>query len=109
MEPWRHSGVGITSFVISLISGFGMFAVTLFMGAIVASSPHIIDGESVELAVGGILTLGFVFLSIIAFCLGLGGLCEPQARKTFAILGTVLSACNLGVTLLLLVVGIATS
>jgi hypothetical protein len=107
METRLDSGIGIASFIISLLSGFGMLFVILVTGAMVASSPHALDEESIEAAVVGIFTLTFLFLSLIGLGLGLGGLCERRTRKTFAILGAIFSACTILGTLLLMLVGIA--
>lgn len=95
--PLKHSGLGIASFVLSMVSILGYIAAVALIGAMI--SPYL-NGEglpdsSEELfqIVGGvvILALLFVLLNVIGFILGIVGVFLKNRKKIFAILGLIMN------------------
>lgn len=101
----KHTGVGIASFILSLISGFMLFVLVVIAGVMESSSPDGLDEESTEAIVVGLGLIGFMFGSFLAFVLGIVGLCQGQRKKLFAILGMLLGGMTLFGVLGLMVIG----
>ncbi len=107
MEPKKHSGIGIASFITSLISGVFIFLLIVIAGIMEASSPTGIDEESAAAILVGLALFLFGGLALISLGLGIAGLFQKDRQKVFAILGTVFSSSILLGTTLLMVVGAA--
>ena len=100
----KHSGVGITSFIISLLVAIGAFVLVVVAGIIETTTPGGMDENSVAAVVVGLFIFGCIFLQIVALGLGIGGLIQKYRKKIFAILGTVFSGTTiLGIVFLMLV------
>ncbi|CAN5909895.1 hypothetical protein BH23PLA1_BH23PLA1_31980 [soil metagenome] len=106
MEP-RHSGLGIASFIASILCAVCLFVLFVIAGVLEASTPGGLDEESLAAMVVGLLLFAFLFGSLVAFALGLAGLFQQNRRTTFAILGTVFSAMTILGTIGLIVIGMA--
>lgn len=109
MEPRKHSGLGIASFVMSLICGLS-FAAVMLMGSLIAVvEPARLNGNSATTLVLGGGICGVVAMTFVTLGLGVGGLCQTDRKKLFAALGTAFSATVLvaigGVIMLGLLVG----
>ncbi|UCG79481.1 MAG: hypothetical protein JSV21_05485 [Nitrospirota bacterium] len=100
----KHSGLGISSFITSIISGLAMFFLVII--AAMMESAGGIDEESAQAIILGLFVIGFLFLSLISFGLGIAGLLQKNRKKIFAILGTVFSGVTLFGTIFLMVLGI---
>ncbi len=107
MEPKKHSGIGIASFIISLISGGFIFLLIIIAGVMEASSPTGIDEESAAAVLIGLALFFFGGLSLVSLGLGIAGLFQQERQKVFAILGTVFSSAILLSTTLLILIGSA--
>jgi hypothetical protein len=108
-EEKKHSGIGIASFVISLIAGVGIFALFIAAGVIEASSPGGMHEESAEAIIIGLGIIFLFLMELVAIGLGIGALFSSTRKKLFGILGLSFSA---GVTLLavgIMVLGVMAS
>ena len=97
----KHSGLGIASFVTSIVAAVFIFFLIVAAGALGMSSP---DGLNRDVAtLGGLLVIAFTGIAFIALGLGIGALFQRERKKIFAILGTVFSGLViLGVSLIIL-------
>ena len=100
----QHSGVGITSFIISLLVALGAFILVVVAGIIESTTPGGMDENTVAAMVIGLFIFACIFLQIVALGLGIGGLIQRNRKKIFATLGTVFSGMTiLGIVFLMLV------
>lgn len=88
----KHSGIGIASFVISILAGILIFLVFAVAGSLEVSTPGGIDENSTEAIMIGLAIIGLLFFNVLAVGLGIGGLLQKERKKIFAILGTVFSS-----------------
>ena len=91
------------SFALSILLGIVFFVsfcicVSLTLDAQQNASQGPVPGPELLLPV--CFMMGALFASIVPLGLGIGGICEPNSRKLFSILGTVFSG-------ILLLIGIA--
>ena len=107
MEPQKHSGLGIASFVTSVVSCVLIFILIMIAGAIELSTPGGMDEESAAAIIVGLCLFLFLGFAVLALGLGIGGLIQKDRKKIFAILGTVLATFVLLGSLFIVIVGIA--
>ncbi len=88
----KHSGIGVASFVISILAGILIFIVFAVAGSLEVSTPGGIDENSTEAIMIGLAIIGLLFFNVLAVGLGIGGLLQKERKKIFAILGTVFSS-----------------
>lgn len=114
--PLKHSGPGIASFVIGLVSillaivGFGatlagMAEYTTEGGVIAMPGPDEVAGN-IPLVIGSLLILLGLLLSVVGVVLGIVGCVIRHRRRVFAILGLVFNAILLAGTSTLFVIGL---
>ena len=108
MEEQKHSGLGIASFITSIISGILTLVLIGVAGVMQASTPGGMDEKSAGAVVVGLFMIFFLGASLVALGLGIGGLIQKDRKKIFAILGTVFAAITFLGTILLMMVGLAT-
>ncbi|TCK98405.1 hypothetical protein EDC19_0825 [Natranaerovirga hydrolytica] len=99
----KHSGVGIASFVISLIVGVIMFANIMYAGY-VSLNMHTYDFQSLEavlLIVGAIMILSLI-ICLVGLGLGIAGLIQKNRKRVFSILGVVFNGLGLLFMLIML-------
>ena len=101
-----HSGLGITSFIISLVAGVGLLALFGIAG-VAEAQPNGLDEESHMAGVLGLLMLLTALAQIVALGLGIAGLVQAGRSKLFSVLGTVFASTALFGSLLLLLLGAA--
>lgn len=105
--PIKHSGVGISSFVISMVAILLVIIAYVGMGVIIANNPEIVedlDNPPMELILLSLLILFAMFLQLIGTALGIGGCFHKSRKKLFSVLGLVFSLiplCFLGLMMLL--------
>ncbi|OAB77135.1 hypothetical protein PNBC_07040 [Paenibacillus crassostreae] len=93
----KHSGPGIASFVLSMLSLLGYIASVALIGAIIAPhlSPESLSSPSEELIqiIGsvGLLVILFIILNIIGVILSIIGVVLKNRKKIFAILGLIIN------------------
>jgi hypothetical protein len=105
MEP-RHSGIGIASFILSLMVGFLIFLTIISAGVMAAVAPQgVVQEEAPAWVVLGLVLLALMFADLVALGLGIAGLCQNNRKKVFAILGIVFSSVAVGGTILLAIIG----
>lgn len=88
----KHSGLGITSFALSILVGFLLFAAIAVAGVMESSRPGGLDEESPVAVVMGLGIIALLGLNLVAFGIGIGALFQRDRKKIFAILGTVFSS-----------------
>jgi heme/copper-type cytochrome/quinol oxidase subunit 3 len=103
-EPQKHSGLGIASFVMSVIAGIITFGLIVAATVVEMSSPDGMDEESMEAVLLGLSLIATLFVLLVSLGLGICGLFQ-SGKKVFAILGVVFSACILFGTLGLMLIG----
>jgi hypothetical protein len=87
----KHSGLGIASFVIALLTGVVFVAFVIAVGVIEAAHPGAMDEKPPAAFVLGLVALLDLFLCLVGLGLGIGGLCMKRS-KIFPILGIVFNA-----------------
>jgi hypothetical protein len=107
MEEQKHSGIGIASFITSIVSGILIFLLIVIAGVMEASTPGGMDEESASAVVVGLFLFAFLGLALVALALGIGGLFQKERKKIFAILGAVFSAVALLATIFIILLGLA--
>lgn len=96
----KHSGIGIASFVTSITVGILVFLTTVVSGIMVASA-----ASEEFFTIVGLLILALLSVDVVALGLGIGGLCQKDRKKIFAILGTVFSSVTVVGTIFLAILG----
>ena len=102
-----QSGLGIASFILSVVSALGTFVLLAVAGIVENSTPGGMDENSSEAMLIGLLLIGFVFTSLLALGLGIGGLVQENRLKGLSITCTVLATLTLIVVTLIMILGIA--
>lgn len=100
-----HSGVGIASFVISLIAALCLAAVVVIAGILETSLSQGQREEAGVYLIVGRLVLLFLRLSFVALWLGIAGLLQYHRNRVFAVLGTSISALAMVGTVGLMILG----
>ncbi len=103
-----HSGVGIASFIISVVMACIIFMLVVIAGVMEVSTPGGINEESVGAIILGMFILGALAITFIALIMGVIGLFQYDRKKLFAILGTVISVMTLLSAGGLMIMGILT-
>ena len=102
---YRHSGIGVASFVISIVmalTGFGLIAIA---GVIEVTTPGGMDESSAIAVVIGLSIFGCILVDLVALGLGIGGLIQKNRSKIFSILGTIFSALTIIGIIFVMVMG----
>lgn len=103
----KHSGLGIASFVVSMICGLAILALIVVAGLVEATTPGGMDAEPVIAMVVGLAFILFMLGALVALILGIVALFQKERKKVFAIIGTVFSALALVGTFALMMIGLA--
>jgi hypothetical protein len=107
MDEPKHSGLGIASFITSMVAGVLIFLLIVIAGVMEASTPGGIDEESPAAVAIGLFLFAFIGVALVALGLGVGGLMQANRKKIFAILGTVFSSVSIVGTLFIMLLGLA--
>lgn len=107
MEELKHSGLGVASFITSLVSGVLIFLLIALAGVMEATTPGGINEESASAILVGLFLFAFLFVALVALGLGIGGLLQKDRKKVFAVLGTLFSSVTIVGTLFVMMVGLA--
>lgn len=106
MEP-KHSGWGITSFIISIAAGILIFATIVIAGVMETQTPGGLDENETVTGLIGLAIIGLMLVDLLAFIFGIVGLVQRDTKKVFAILGIIFSGITLLGTLGLMVLGVS--
>lgn len=105
----KHSGLGIASFVLSLITGLGEFLGIGLAGTVTAANPNVTDETSQVFMWIGSLVCGGLVLNILGVILGIVGLVQPGQKKVFSTLGLIFNVILVLGIALLMIIGVAAS
>lgn len=97
----KHSGLGITSFILGIISFIGFILSFGIAGFIYASMNY---DEAAFVLVGVAIIVCF-FLCIVAMILGIIGINQPERKKLFGILGLSISGVIFLLACILMAIG----
>ncbi|PZD94283.1 hypothetical protein DNH61_17880 [Paenibacillus sambharensis] len=95
--PLKHSGLGIASFVIGIVSIIGIIAVIFLVAASI--STYLLPNNTIApgfetdpvVIISSLSILAVLFLSFVGLVLGIIGLVIKRRRKVFSIIGVVLN------------------
>ena len=106
-RPMKFSRLGIWSFVLSLASMFGLFAVVIFAGIASVNNPEIENNDSHPLLIFiGLMAIGMGFAGFASFIMAVISLFMPNRKKLFGILAIVFSLVFIAAIGLLTVIGL---
>ena len=100
-QPMKHSGIGIASFIISIVNGLFLFLLTAIAGIIETTTPGGMNEESPTAIVVGLLLFLGLGLNLVGTGLGIAGVMQKNHKRIFAVLGLVF---NLGVIILVIAI-----
>jgi hypothetical protein len=105
----RHSGLGIASFIISVMAGLVVFVLVVMAGVMSVETGGKLDEKSPQAVVLGCSILAAGFLYLVGIGLAIGGLCQRDRHKVFSVLGLVLNIVFLVGIAGLIVIGLLVS
>ncbi len=105
MEEQSQSGLGIASFITSLLAGFLLFALIGVGVYQETSTPGGLPEDSPVVMLVGLALLGLIGLEFVAAGLGIAALFQEDRKKSLAILGILFSLGMLCAIAGLLVLG----
>lgn len=93
----KHSGPGIASFVLSMVSLLGYIVSVALIGALISPILNV-DSNTVtnenmvqKLGVAVLVVILFILMNVIGLILGIVGVSLKNRKKIFAILGLILN------------------
>ncbi|MBI1322603.1 hypothetical protein GC170_05390 [bacterium] len=101
----KQSGLGIASFVLSILCGFAIFSIIVVAGYLDMSRPEGLDDNSPEALFIGFSMILAMGITVVAFGLGLAALFQRNRRMSLAILGMFFSCMIIVGTILLIILG----
>lgn len=93
----KHSGPGIASFVLSMVSLLGYIVSVAVVGALISPIVNVesntVTNEDVvqKLGIAGLVVILFILMNVIGLILGIVGVSLKNRKKIFAILGLILN------------------
>jgi hypothetical protein len=102
----KHSRLGITSFVLSVVTGISMLLLFTVAGILHMREPL---GSQEQQMVIGAIAIALLFLDLIAAAFGIATLCQKEQKKLFGILGLSFSLLVIIVSGGLIILGIIAS
>ena len=91
-EPLQHSGLGIASFILALVSGLSVIALIVVAGFMEASTPGGVDEDDPAVIVLGLTVCAGAIAAVVGLALGIAGAVQRHRKKVFAVLGLVFNA-----------------
>ena len=98
----KHSGVGIGSFVISILNSGLILILIIIAGVMVEEG---VSEDDAEMQVVGIFFLGSILLALIGVVLGIITCFQKDKKKVLGIIGLVLNALTVVGVIILMVIG----
>ena len=105
MEENKHSEYGIASFIISILSGLLIFLLIIIVEVMENSTPGVMNEEGTGALVVGIFGFLFFLATLLSLVLGIKGTVQKKKKKTFAIIGIVLSTLTIVGTIFFTILG----
>jgi hypothetical protein len=103
--PLKHSGLGIASFVISLAAGALMLGLFVLAGFVHIASQGALGAHRGTVAVIGLGVISMLLVHTVGAGLGIGGICQKDRKKLFAVLGLCFNGFVLAGTIALMIIG----
>jgi hypothetical protein len=88
----KHSRRGIASFVIAMAAGVLYLSVLGLMFILAGIAPELTQGRSEMLHIFTAMVMVGFFGNIVGVVLGIGGVCQKNQKKLFAVLGLVFNS-----------------
>jgi hypothetical protein len=123
--PLKHSGLGIASFILSILSIVSFVFLTIVIGVLISKSidfTAIVDAngnrtmteqqiiDKIQPLIGYLILYPLILvIVVIGLILGIVSLARRGYKKVFAVIGTVLNGLSLLFVFLLMVIGFLTS
>ncbi len=101
----RNSGLGIASFVLSIVTAVMLFFLIVIAAVMESSTPGGIDESAPGAVVLGLFMIAFLLIDLLAVGLGIGGLMKRDTKKVLAILGTCIASVSFLGTVSLMIIG----
>jgi len=101
----RHSGLGIASFILSLMVGAVEFLVIMAAGIVEATTPGGMDEQSMAAILIGLFILGGLMANMAGVGLGIAGLVQRDRKRVFSTLGLVFNGTAILGIVMLMVIG----
>lgn len=102
----KHSGLGIASFIISIIAGLLLLTIIAAAGYFEATMPGGMSEDSIQAMIVGLIIILAAAGELVAFSLGVVSLFAKDRKKIFGILGTLFSAGAVAGTMGLFLIGL---
>ena len=98
VEPLKHSGVGIASFVLFGVGFVAIVGLFTYAGVLETSTQGGIDESSAVAVIIGWLAILLIGMLLVGVILGAIGLFQSNRRRIFAVLGLVFNLLVLMMT-----------
>lgn len=105
MEQLKHSGLGITTFVLGLIAPIGLIICFIIVGVAEANTYGGIDSSSTFAIVTGLFMLLFMIMGLATIGIGIGAFVQKGYRKLLPIIGFTFSTVVLLMAVILMIIG----
>jgi hypothetical protein len=92
--PLKSSGLGIASFIISILAGLEILTMIIIGIIMEMRKPGWADEESLQVMLFGLLIIGGFVVSLVGLVLGITGLVQGGRSKVFPVLGLGLNAVS---------------
>lgn len=109
MKDQKHSGFGVTSFIMSIVSIILFFMVFFIPLIAVASGSGPEQSSNGLIVIFGFFLFVFFFESFVSIVFGVLGLLQKERKKILAIWGIVLSATSFLIMVFLIFISLAIS
>lgn len=107
MDNLKHSGLGVSSFIIGLIASIGLL-ITIIMATVAEASTYGgLDPNSSQAAIIGLTMMLFLALALVAIGLGIAALVQKDFKKLLPILGLTFSSVMVLIIIILMVIGLS--
>ena len=98
----RHKGLGIASFVIAIVVLVLVFLLFLIAGVMKTSGAATPTANAV---IGSLIFLLWL-IDVVGVAIGIAGVMDRTAKKTFPVLGIVIGGAVLVLSIILIVIGL---
>lgn len=106
MENAKHSGLGIASFCVSLLTALGIFATIAVASVMELSTPGGMDEDAPSTVIVGLIIIAGILIAFGSAIAGLASCFQRDRLKIFGILGAGIGGLAALATLGLIVIGL---